>query len=54
MHDVTPRDTQLTRRRLLRLVGASATAVAAADLAGQGFIASAAPLRVSKNRPVAS
>jgi hypothetical protein len=37
MHNGTPRDTQLTRRRLLQLTGASATAVAAADLTGPGL-----------------
>ena len=51
MHNGTPRDTQLTRRRLLQLTGASATAVAAADLTGQGFIASAASLRRLQDAP---
>ena len=45
MHNGTPRGTQLTRRRMLQLTGASATAVATADLTGQGLIVSAASLR---------
>lgn len=45
MYTRTPRDTQLTRRRLLRLTGASATAVATAHLTGRGHVASAASLR---------
>src|SRR5918994_608370 len=51
MHNRTPRDTQLTRRRLLRLVGASATAVATAHLTGQGLVASAASLRRLQDAP---
>jgi hypothetical protein len=46
MPNRAPRVTQLTRRRLLWLVGASATAVAAADLTGQGLITSAASPRL--------
>jgi hypothetical protein len=45
MHSGTPRDMQLTRRRLLQLTGVSATAVATTHLTGQDLIASAASLR---------
>jgi peptide/nickel transport system substrate-binding protein len=51
MHNGTPRDTQLTRRRLLQLTGASATAVATAHLTGRGFVASAASLRRLQDAP---
>ena len=51
MHNGTPRDTQLTRRRILQLTGASATAVATAHLTAQGLIASAASLRRLQDAP---
>ncbi|MCD6057616.1 MAG: hbpA [Thermomicrobiales bacterium] len=51
MHNGTPRDTQLTRRQLLQLTGASAAAVAAAHLTGQDLIASAASLRRLQDAP---
>ena len=51
MHNGTPRDTQLTRRRLMQLTGASATAVATAHLTGRGLVASAASLRRLQDVP---
>ena len=51
MHNGTPRDTQLTRRRLLQLTGVSATAVATAHLTGQDRSAYAAPLRRLQDAP---
>src|SRR5688572_10085291 len=51
MHNGTPHDSQLTRRRLLQLTGASATTAATAHLTGRGLIASAAPLRRLQDSP---
>lgn len=51
MQNVTPRDTQLTRRRLLQLAGVTTTAVAMADLTSRGLIASAASLRRLQDAP---
>ena len=51
MHSGTPRDTHVTRRRLLQLTGASAVASATAGLGGQGLISSASSPRRLQEAP---
>jgi peptide/nickel transport system substrate-binding protein len=51
MHDVKTHHLAVTRRRLLQLAGGTLAGVTAADLAGQGLIASAASLRRLQDAP---
>ncbi len=51
MHHVTAYDAPLSRRRLLRLAGATATTLTGIDLTGRNLIASAASLRRLQDAP---